>query len=292
VARIRTVKPEFWVDEKVVELTFGARLLFIGLWSFADDQGYVDYSPKRIRMQVFPGDQVDIEALIGELLAAGVVRAYESPVGPVLHVANWARHQRVDKAGKARFDPDELRPFPSAPVAVPAPSPSPREESREVQEPSGSPREDSGRARESSRAERKGSGREGKGRELPPSAGREIAAASDPPDTTNALIGEWIEHCPKRPPNNVIGQVGKQIKAMLGEGIDPVDVRRGLAEWASKGLHPSALPSVVNEVMNAPALALRRRDGPQRSTSNARVMAGMDLADLLDEDPTLLREVL
>jgi hypothetical protein len=165
VARIRTVKPEFWVDEKVVELTFGARLLFIGLWSFADDQGYVDYSPKRIRMQVFPGDQVDIEALIGELLAAGVVRAYESPVGPVLHVANWARHQRVDKAGKARFDPDELRPFPSAPVAVPAPSPSPREESREVQEPSGSPREDSGRA---SRVlpcgkERIWKGREGKG---------------------------------------------------------------------------------------------------------------------------------
>lgn len=40
---------------------------------------------------------------------------------------------------------------------------------------------------------------------------------------------------------------------MLEEGIDPDDVRSGLLEWARKGkLHPSTLPSVVNEVMNRP----------------------------------------
>ena len=30
--RIRTIKPEFWTDEKIIELSLPARLLFIGLW--------------------------------------------------------------------------------------------------------------------------------------------------------------------------------------------------------------------------------------------------------------------
>lgn len=81
--------------------------------------------------------------------------------------------------------------------------------------------------------------------------GRSLAPRTEPPDNSQALIAEWIDHCRKRPPGNVIGQVGKQIKAMLAEGIDPADVRTGLAEWWRKGLHPSALPSVVNEFMNA-----------------------------------------
>ncbi|WDZ87211.1 hypothetical protein [Micromonospora cathayae] len=39
---------------------------------------------------------------------------------------------------------------------------------------------------------------------------------------------------------------------MLGEGITAADIRGGLQEWSAKALHPSTLPSVVNEVMNRP----------------------------------------
>ena len=38
-ARIRTIKPEFWIDDVIVELPFETRLLFIGIWNFADDAG-------------------------------------------------------------------------------------------------------------------------------------------------------------------------------------------------------------------------------------------------------------
>lgn len=72
-------------------------------------------------------------------------------------------------------------------------------------------------------------------------------------DTAQAIVGEWIERCPKRPPGNVIGQISKTVKALLAESIDPDDVRRGLAAWMAKGLHPSTLASVVNEVMNRSA---------------------------------------
>jgi hypothetical protein len=84
---------------------------------------------------------------------------------------------------------------------------------------------------------------------VPPTAG----AAAPPPDpaTAQTLVGEWIDSRRKRPPGPVIGQTSKVIKAMLEEGIDPDDIRAGIRTWADKGLHPSALPSVVNEVMNA-----------------------------------------
>ena len=64
-ARIRTIKPEFWTDEKIVELSAFARLLFIGLWNFADDAGRMEFSAKRLKMQIFPADDVDISALFG-----------------------------------------------------------------------------------------------------------------------------------------------------------------------------------------------------------------------------------
>lgn len=84
-----------------------------------------------------------------------------------------------------------------------------------------------------------------KPKSLPPSAAR------TDPDDARAIIGEWIDGCRKRPPERVIGQIAKQVKELLDEGIDPADIRAGLAEWAAKAkIHPSALSSFVNGVMN------------------------------------------
>lgn len=35
--RIRTIKPEYWTSEQVLDLSIPARLAFIGLWNFCDD---------------------------------------------------------------------------------------------------------------------------------------------------------------------------------------------------------------------------------------------------------------
>ena len=50
------IKPEFWTDEKIIELPLPARLLFIGLLNFSDDEGKFKYSPKAIKGQIFPTD--------------------------------------------------------------------------------------------------------------------------------------------------------------------------------------------------------------------------------------------
>jgi hypothetical protein len=69
--------------------------------------------------------------------------------------------------------------------------------------------------------------------------------------SAQTIVGEWIDRCAKRPPSQTIGQTSKQIKKLLDDGIDPDDIRRGLAKWMAKGSAPSAIPSFVNEAMNA-----------------------------------------
>lgn len=94
-ARIRTVKPEYWSDEKVMELSFPSRLLFIGLWNFADREGRMVYSPKRIRAQVFPGDALDVCPLLDELKERGLITVYAATNATILQVTNWHKHQLV-----------------------------------------------------------------------------------------------------------------------------------------------------------------------------------------------------
>jgi len=96
-ARIRTVKPEFWTDEKVVECSIAGRLLFIGLFNFANDRGCLERSPKRIKMQVFPADVVDCEPLIQELIAHGLLSEYSVNGVEYLAIKGFAKHQKINR---------------------------------------------------------------------------------------------------------------------------------------------------------------------------------------------------
>jgi hypothetical protein len=102
-ARIRTIKPEFWTDEKLAECSLPARLLFIGLWNFADDEGRMDYSPKRIKMQVFPGDNIHVTRLIAELERIHVIQVYEIDGRSYLLVPNFRKHQNINRPNPSRL---------------------------------------------------------------------------------------------------------------------------------------------------------------------------------------------
>ncbi|MFJ3791524.1 hypothetical protein [Kitasatospora sp. NPDC090091] len=69
--------------------------------------------------------------------------------------------------------------------------------------------------------------------------------------SANQLIGEYVTACAERPPGSVIGHLGKVTKALLAEGIAPEHVRAGLRRFAEIQGHPSRLPSLVNDAMNA-----------------------------------------
>lgn len=99
-ARIRTVKPEFWTSEQIVECSPIARLLFIGLWNFADDNGVHSASVRRIRMEIFPADHfsdADIAQLIDELIQVDLIAPYATPNGRFWAVTGWERHQKIER---------------------------------------------------------------------------------------------------------------------------------------------------------------------------------------------------
>ena len=98
-ARIRTIKPEFWSSEQVMENRPLARLLFIGLWNFCDDGGNHPLAPRTIKALVFPGDDITTEAvseLLGELEGTGLTRRYAVDGKQYLHVSGW-KHQKIEK---------------------------------------------------------------------------------------------------------------------------------------------------------------------------------------------------
>ncbi|MFF4340544.1 hypothetical protein ACFY00_11465 [Kitasatospora sp. NPDC001540] len=65
------------------------------------------------------------------------------------------------------------------------------------------------------------------------------------------LVGEYVAACERRLPNGVLGRLGKSVKGLLAEGIDPEHVRAGLRRFAEIQGHLSRLPSLVNDAMNA-----------------------------------------
>lgn len=98
-ARIRTIKPEFWTNERVMECSVTARLLFIGMWNFADDLGRLPLSAKTIKAQIFPSDDISGDAIlrmVGELSTNGLVLTYEVDGRQYIQIVGW-QHQRIDK---------------------------------------------------------------------------------------------------------------------------------------------------------------------------------------------------
>jgi hypothetical protein len=100
VARVRTIKPEFWSDDKLTECSLKARLLFIGTWNFADDAGNLDRSAKQIKARVFPVDSIDCEPLLAELIARGLLIEYSVSGRKFLHIRGFEKHQVINRPSK------------------------------------------------------------------------------------------------------------------------------------------------------------------------------------------------
>jgi hypothetical protein len=112
--RDRLMPSDFWTWEAVIDCAPMTRLLFIGLWNFADDFGVQPLRPRTLRMQVFPGDAIDNEAvrtMVGELAAQGLVRLYAVDGVDYVAIVDGDRLQRVGKRARRRYPPD--------PAAVP-----------------------------------------------------------------------------------------------------------------------------------------------------------------------------
>lgn len=100
--RIRTIKPEWLEDEKMVLMSPAARVLSVGLILIADDHGRGVGHRGLIVSRVFPMHLDEGNAAYDELLSSGFFELYEVRGQTYFMITNWARHQRVDKPGKPR----------------------------------------------------------------------------------------------------------------------------------------------------------------------------------------------
>lgn len=99
-ARTRSIRPEFWSDERVGSLSLLERLLFIGLWTFADDEGLCRANPLYLRSMIFPYDNTkesEIKSAIENLESNGLVFNYSSANQKYLWIIKFRVYQRIDK---------------------------------------------------------------------------------------------------------------------------------------------------------------------------------------------------
>jgi hypothetical protein len=173
-ARIRTIKPEYWSDERMATVSLEARLLFLGLLNLADDEGRLRGHPALIRGALFPYDNLNnaqVDGWLEELAASGRIQRYRVDGESYVWVRNFEKHQKIDRPSPSKI------PAPSE--SFDEPSPSIR---RVLDESSTSPREDSRRNREQGKEQGTGNREE--------TSSPALAA----PDAADRMLAFWNEH--------------------------------------------------------------------------------------------------
>lgn len=113
-ARSRNIKPGFFSNEHLAEVDFATRLLFIGMWTEADREGRLEDRPRRLKMALFPADNVDIDAMLYSLHDLEFIDRYSVDGRNYIQVVNWAKHQNPHQKEAKSVIPErpEIEPFP------------------------------------------------------------------------------------------------------------------------------------------------------------------------------------
>lgn len=96
-ARSRNIKPSFFDHDGLADNSPIGRLLFIGMWTIADYKGELEWRPKRVKAQLLPYDNCDIEELAINLEKSGFIRFYSVQGVKYVHVVNFNKHQNPHK---------------------------------------------------------------------------------------------------------------------------------------------------------------------------------------------------
>lgn len=306
-ARIRTIKPEFWSSPDTASLDDPwSRLLFIAMWNWADDNGRGTANPKELAGFAFPNDDgissADIRRMLGGIRRAFGVILYEVAGRPYYAIPSWELHQKIDRRSTGRYPtPEEGSNWDPDPPSAPD-----LHERNGQGRPSENPAEGPPRARSEPGAGswNRGTGEQGK---EPPRAAAENVSPDRARDDQRAhpayprpdhppletvgppqLDREHIETAGKAvqgtiPPGIPTGVRRELISIgaeLLGDGTTPDVLTAALFKWRSKpGASPKLLPHLVSDV-------LRERAAPKlapKSTTRDRQQDCFDRGALYEE---------
>jgi len=284
--RIRSIRPEFWRSEDVSALDWHTRLVFIGLWSYVDDNGVGIDRDSTIAADLFADDLAEdpretlarVHRGLATLSERGMVTRYTVDRKAFLHIGAWSIHQRIDKPGKSRY------PLPTSENAQIRPSlATPSRESLDISTPGEGEK-----------------GRRGEGEKKEPSS----AIADAIPDAAiRADVEELLDHLDAR----IVGNGSKApartkrardaVRLMLDrDGRTVAEIHRAIdwcqddAFWRSNILSAAKLREKYDQLRLAAQRASAPGLAPKRTTSD-KVQAGMDLARRLaaeEGDPNVI----
>lgn len=114
----RLLHSSFWGDLEVGTLSKTARLLFLGMMNFADDEGRLEADPRQLRARIFPYDEDEsvrsvAEALDEILAACASVIRYEANGRQYVAFLKWETYQILKNSKPSTFP---APPVPSKPV--------------------------------------------------------------------------------------------------------------------------------------------------------------------------------
>ena len=99
-ARIRTIKPEFFLSEDIGSLTVNARLLYVALWCQVDREGRGRFNRVALMAHCMPYEMDRFDSCFNELIDTGLVRRYEAEEKKYFDIPTFTEHQRPHHSEK------------------------------------------------------------------------------------------------------------------------------------------------------------------------------------------------
>jgi len=221
-ARIRSLKPSIWSDQRFIQLSLPARLLCVGMISNADDDGRIIASGVALLGAVFPHDDLPprkVEAWRDEIAETGLITVYR--VGRALYACfpRWTTHQRIQKR--------QPSPLPAPPDSGSEPR---NEYATQSYTESATPYEN--RSYTDSATDTEGETETDRERDAAAAA---HAAALDLLDAADIRLAD------------VRRKVGPVLEEAVLAGVDSTTVKVALVAWRGRGGKPGLLPLLIEE---------------------------------------------
>lgn len=264
-ARIRTIKPEFFTSLTIADLTTEQRLTFIGLWTHVDDEGRCVDDPRLIKAALWPLDDrnaADIADDLRALSEASLITRYTLKPKRYLAVTNWHEHQKINRPSESKLPaPEQGEPTPPEPPT----STNADSWSTHAQLSEGSRQERKGRERN----------REGKGTPLPPTG------EAVPASVAERMTAEFLNRFAR---GNSYRRT--QVQTVITDALETLaadELWRALQRLGetSKPVTPGTLQFALSEIRKPTVVELRPDPAAERRNANR---------DLLDQLGDQLRQ--
>jgi hypothetical protein len=214
-ARIRSIHPALFTDEAFAGLSMASRVLLLGLWTEADDQGVFDWKPITIKMRIMPVDNVDVPSLLMELEDADVIRGFVQDGKSLGAIRNFCKFQRPKTPKYRALKSAEIRNYVASSYPVTETTePKPASFPQKVEIPP--QREEGGGKREEKEVKQKVS--------------RSVADATRPGE--HPKFEEFWRSFPRRDGPNPRKPAEQKFSALTKTGVDPETMVAGAKQLA------------------------------------------------------------